>query len=302
MVSLTGVGCDASHIIAQSAANQRSQIHTRRRLSITTINELQATDREIVGHCWLQKPSSGLLQESLDRTNQPMRSLKTYCADVGSIAGGKFGWAGSSRGWEASGTSIDDLACSIARDLDADSPVALGFECPLFVPFVEDSSRLGCAREGEGARPWSAHAGAASLATGLVQVAWLLSRIKEEARQRHQAFLNWQDFGVEYRGLFLWEAFVSAKAKRESHVDDAKAAVDAFVDALPDPRSCIQCSDGAYSLVGAALLRTGWAVDVPCFLSLASSFEPSRVRSNKAMKPTPAQRRITSAGAAYCRC
>jgi hypothetical protein len=45
------------------AANQRSHIHTRRRVSITTINELQATDREIVGHRWLQKASSGLLQE-----------------------------------------------------------------------------------------------------------------------------------------------------------------------------------------------------------------------------------------------
>jgi hypothetical protein len=63
VVSLTVVGCDASHIIAQSAANQRAHIHTRRRVSITTIKELQATDREIVGHRWLQKASSGLLQE-----------------------------------------------------------------------------------------------------------------------------------------------------------------------------------------------------------------------------------------------
>jgi metal-sulfur cluster biosynthetic enzyme len=63
VVSLTVVGCDASHIIAQSAANQRSHIRTHRRVSITTINELQATDREIVGHRWLQKASSGLLQE-----------------------------------------------------------------------------------------------------------------------------------------------------------------------------------------------------------------------------------------------
>ena len=146
--------------------------------------------------------------------NQRMRSLKTYCADIGSIPTGKFGWAGGSRGWGASGTSIDELARSIARDLDADSPVALGFECPLFVPLVGDSSRLGCAREGEGSRPWSAHAGAASLATGIVQVAWLLSRIKQEAQNQHSAFLNWQQFGLGYRGLFLWEVLLPATGQR----------------------------------------------------------------------------------------
>jgi hypothetical protein len=77
--------------------------------------------------------------------------------------------------------------------------------------------------------------------------------------------------GLGYRGHFLWEAFVSAKSKRGSHVDDAKAAVAAFVDALPNPRTCVQCSEGAYSLIGAALLRTGWASDIsllsqPCIV------------------------------------
>ena len=204
------------------------------------------------------------------------RSLKVYCADVGSIAGGKFGWAGKSRDWSALGTSLEKLSRSIARDLDDGSPVALGFECPLFVPFVGDSSRLGCAREGEGARPWSAHAGASSLATGLVQVAWLLNQIKVDAAQPHSAFLSWADFGLEYRGLFLWEAFVSASSKRESHVADAAAAVEAFIDALPDPRSCVHCDGGAYSLIGAAMLRTGWTTSIavlsePCVVVRAAT-------------------------------
>lgn len=99
------------------------------------------------------------------------------------------------------------------------------------------------------------------MATGLVQVAWLLKHIRQQTSQRHRAYLNWADFGVEYRGLFVWEAFVSAKAKGQSHVDDAKAAVDAFIDALPDPRSCIQCRE-KYSLIGAALLRTDWTKDL----------------------------------------
>jgi len=205
-----------------------------------------------------------------------MPSLKTYCADVGSISGQKFGWAAKSSGWEESGSSIEELGSSVARDLEAGSPVALGFECPLFVPFVADPSRLGSARGGEGSRPWSAHAGATSLTTGLVQVAWLLGRIQQLTNQRHRAFLNWTDFSVEYRGLFIWEAFVSASAKRQSHIDDARAAVEAFIEALPDPRSCLQCGDGVYSLVGAALLRTGWATDIevlsqPCLVIRATA-------------------------------
>src|SRR5437867_2964803 len=116
-----------------------------------------------------------------------MRSLKIYCADVGSISTQKFGWAAKSSGWADSGTSIEKLGSSIAADLESDSPVALGFECPLFVPFVAQSSRLGCSREGEGSRPWSAHAGAASLATGLVQVTWLLNRVRELTNGRHRA-------------------------------------------------------------------------------------------------------------------
>lgn len=190
------------------------------------------------------------------------RSLKVYCADVGSIARGRFGWSARSRGTEKSGTSIEQLALAVARDLDAGEPVALGFECPLFIPFVADPSRLGCARDGEGARAWSAKSGSGSLVTGLVQVAWLLNSIKHDAEQSHRAFLDWTAFATEYRGLFLWEAFVSGASKRGSHVDDAAAAVAAFVEALPDPRSSVHCNGDVYSLVGAALLRTKWSADL----------------------------------------
>lgn len=51
-----------------------------------------------------------------------MRSLKTYCVDIGSISGGKFGGAGRSRDWQDSGTGIEKVGSLIARDLDAGSP------------------------------------------------------------------------------------------------------------------------------------------------------------------------------------
>lgn len=188
-------------------------------------------------------------------------AVRVYCADIGSISNGKFGWAGRGAGFEASGTSIEELGRLVATDLESASPVALGFECPLFVPFGGRPSDLGCARQGEGARPWSAQAGAASLATGLVQVAWLLDYVRRQAAGHHRVFLDWASFIAERQGLFVWEAFVSAKAKGQSHVDDATAAVEAFLNAMPELQSCLQCHE-AYSLVGAALLRTGWTKDL----------------------------------------
>jgi hypothetical protein len=117
-------------------------------------------------------------------------ALRIYCADIGSIPKSRFAWAGQSSTWRESDSSIENLATSVAESLDAGDPVALGFECPLFVPIDTDPNLLGCARKGEGMRPWSANAGAASLATGLVQVPWLLRSIRERCQATHRVFLN----------------------------------------------------------------------------------------------------------------
>lgn len=191
-----------------------------------------------------------------------MEGLSVYCADVGSIANQRFGWY--SDRYAVGGGSIADLAERVAQDLRTLRPVALGFECPLFVPVVNDPQRLGCSRPGERSRSWSAGAGAGVLATGLVQVLWLLHEIRARVGDPScRAYLRWQEFIEAGQGLFLWEAFVSGAGKGDSHVADAHAAVDAFRAALPDPdrASCISCSD-VHSLVGAALLRTGWTTEL----------------------------------------
>jgi hypothetical protein len=72
-------------------------------------------------------------------------------------------------------------------------PVALGFECPLFVPLNLQPEALTTARSGEGSRPWSAGAGCGALATGLVQVAWILRKIRQELQAPTPlVFLNGQ--------------------------------------------------------------------------------------------------------------
>jgi hypothetical protein len=64
-----------------------------------------------------------------------MRQLVIYCADIGSVAKRRFGWA---RGVDLQGslsitrcTGIRKLVAWVARDLKTVTPVAIGFECPL---------------------------------------------------------------------------------------------------------------------------------------------------------------------------
>ena len=73
-----------------------------------------------------------------------------YCADIGSIPNGRFGWARSAAAKRKierhrGGTEIVELVDGLADDLAAGHGVALGFERPLFVPVPEQPLRLGTA-------------------------------------------------------------------------------------------------------------------------------------------------------------
>jgi len=206
-----------------------------------------------------------------------MEGLRVFCADIGSVQAGKFGWAASDGDGQASesGSDIRDFAERIVAHLDSGRPASVGFECPLFVPLREDPNRLTAARKGDGSRAWSAGAGTGALATGLVEVSWILREVRRELRREIACHLDWRTFGTS-GGLFLWEAFVSGGSKPQvegnPHAADAMAAVDAFVAALPDPTSVNAIEESeVISLVGMALLRTGWTRDLeslgtPCLV------------------------------------
>lgn len=215
------------------------------------------------------------------RETPDMQQLAVYCADVGSIRQGNFGWAREevpARKIERQrgGTEIRELIDAVAKDLAAGIPVALGFECPLFVPVPEDPFRLGAARPGEGTRPWSAGAGTGALTTGLVQAAWVLTELRNR-RPGDRVFLDWTAFEAVDAGLFLWEAFVTEKAKAVTHVDDATIAVTCFTAALPDPgRASAVTAERPLSLVGAAAAWAGWSDDIellrtPCLVLKAAA-------------------------------
>jgi hypothetical protein len=206
----------------------------------------------------------------------------TYCADIGSIPHGRFGWARSAADEDGmaiqrhrDGTQIVELVDGVAADLAAGYGVALGFECPLFVPVPEQPLRLGRARPGEGNRSWSAGAGAGALATGIAQVAWILSQLRRRCPEA-RPYLDWTEFAAAGRGLFLWEAFVTDRAKAATHADDATVGVAAFRDCLPDPTANdAVAAERPLSLLGAVLLWSGWSSDAgllhrPCLVIKAA--------------------------------
>lgn len=194
-------------------------------------------------------------------------SLVVYCADIGSVANGRFAWARASvrpNSRVSTGTDIRCLVTQVAQDLNSGRKVALGFECPLWVPVSCDPNRLARRRCGERNRAWAAAAGATSLATGLTETAWILSGIRK-ASPHVEAYLDWPRFAAAKHGLFLWEAFVTGGNKSgSSDEEDAAAAVCAFIKATKGRclTSDVTSPHKVRSLIGAALLWAGWSNDI----------------------------------------
>lgn len=192
-----------------------------------------------------------------------------YCADIGSIIRNNFGWAGLLQPGSTIivSSDINELVECVASDLNNRLPVALGFECPLFVPFGRAPEDLLRNRSGERDRSWSASAGAQVLTIGIAQINYTLSKVQSRLAGKCPVFLDWAQFSKAGQGLFVWEAFVSGNGKhgqtQSPHTFDARTAVNAFDAQLSNStlQNAIREST-VHSLIGAALLRTGWTEDV----------------------------------------
>jgi hypothetical protein len=192
-----------------------------------------------------------------------LENLAIFCADVGSIKAKKFGWAATLPGKnDIAGNSIEEFAARIADEIKRENKVAIGFECPLFVPVRINPQDVNAARKGEGNRSWSAGAGTGALATGLVEVLWVMNEISRLLGKSPNAQFQWSEFLVS-DSVFLWEAFITSTAKGAGHSEDAQIAVSHFRNSLPDPWSvnAIQ-EESVLSLVGAAALRAGWTKNI----------------------------------------
>jgi hypothetical protein len=195
-----------------------------------------------------------------------MSNVVIWAIDIGSVMNNKFGWCRIDGAALESGHDIRALASGVAADLGDARAVALGFECPLFVPVPDDPRYLTSARAGEGNRAWSAGAGCGALATGLSESVWVLERIRSAATVPVLPTFGWDAILAGSANLFLWEAFVSGAAKAIegiAHVNDAEIAALAFRNALADvPGAKAVTAPNPFSLIGAALLRAGLTTDL----------------------------------------
>jgi hypothetical protein len=193
--------------------------------------------------------------------NASIEKLAILVADVGSTK--KFGWAGQWGNGTKSGGSIDALAETLLHLIQDGWRVSLGFECPLFIPCPWDATALVKQREGEAGKPWCAGAGANAGILGIQQLCWLLGTLKSKVPCEVHATTNWAEFKTGSYSLYLWEAFVTGKAKSDSHIGDAQKALRTFADALPDLETAnsVKCPR-PISLAGLALLWPGLSLDV----------------------------------------
>lgn len=203
----------------------------------------------------------------------PNFPLDVYCADIGSVTSGNFGWyASRADGTFAQGSVIEELANAVATSLNGGARVALGFEAPMFSPLRRDPQMLTRRRVGETNPNWIGGPGAAVLATALAQVPWILREVKERLQIDGSPTLDWSLFNSGGANLFLWEAFVSGNAKGIDHIEDARIAVNAFTETLPNPHLHSAISEPeVFCLLGAALIRTCWSTDIqllsqPCIV------------------------------------
>lgn len=220
--------------------------------------------------------------------------LRVVAVDAGSVRPvkkskfGKFGWAA----WAMPGGPPDQVVghsgteMAVGRDpggvvrcvlegLKQHDLVALGVECPLMLPVPSAWEELGKARTGESHYAWSAGPGTAAMATGLVQLAWILGKVAAAVPTSATTIPSRWSAEVP---LLLWEAFVSggAKAARDNdrHIADARAAVRAFLRQLGRLRELGDVhvgGHGAFNLAAAAALQAGLRIK-PSELS-----EPLRV-------------------------
>lgn len=199
-----------------------------------------------------------------------------YACDVGSVRAGTFAWARAlpGAGNPCASRDIGALATRLVEDLNASMSVALGFECPLFMPVPEESERLNRGRQGEGNRAMFAPAGAAVATQGLQEAAWILRHLRDRVSDPPPCSLDWctwppQDGGPRF---LLWEAFVSGQVHSSSHERDAATAAVFFRNVEQDLGAMnAVTADQPLSMIHAAALWAGLAADLdrlrcPCLV------------------------------------
>lgn len=192
-----------------------------------------------------------------------------YAVDVGSTLTGRngvaFAWAKVPRAGGQPVASVDPaaLADSVASDVGAGEPVAIGLEAPLYIPVPTDVTRLSRGRQNEGDRSCFAPAGGYVTALALHQTAWLLRRLRpacEELCDLTVDVARWPPTEGQRPVLFFWEAFVSGPAHKNHMHDAATAAM--YFQANQESLATDITAESPLCLFGSAVLWSGWSKDL----------------------------------------
>ncbi len=188
----------------------------------------------------------------------------TYAViDVGSPFQGNLGWFVTGPAGDVEGIDLRDCVAELSRAV-LHGPLILGFEAPMYAPAGREPENLLKAGPGEGNRPWSAGAGAATIAMAMAVVPWVLRSFSSQSTDI-RGWQNWNQLPERPKELLVFEAFVSG-GRSDGHVADARAAVLAA-------RSRFECKppmavssdledEPCLSIIGAALLMAGMTEDV----------------------------------------
>ena len=205
-------------------------------------------------------------------SNRAFNADVVACLDVGSPKRGNVGWAVVDNARSMTGRDLADFVAELAGHVDRGRTVALGFECPLYVPKRVDAFAMTDRRLGEGSLNWCGGPGSSVLATGLVQVNWVLAALRTRANGL-TATTRWREFSGREHPLFIWEAFITrhdgvtvelGPGEISPHEQDALCGALAFQqlsqfrDLLP---SDLQ-DEPAISLIGLQLLESGLSTNV----------------------------------------
>ena len=192
--------------------------------------------------------------------------------DVGSPKTDKLGWAILGLGAEPRlGKDLDAFIAEMA-DLADRWPLVIGFEAPLFIPTRTAALQILTGRKGEGSRPWSAGAGASVTTAALGVVTYTLAGLRRRLTGA-AATTDFRNPPTRAGDALFFEAFVTGLAKGVDHADDALIAAREMQRLLGGEAAYRSAIDEAevFSLLGAALLRTGWSNDLgllssPCLV------------------------------------
>lgn len=205
------------------------------------------------------KPLAGGYSDALEWRNRvAVPEPYVFCVDVGSPT--NIGWA-DSLGASGSACNLHTALQGLGERLRRGEPVALGFEAPIWTPRRVDICQITSARGGverEQRRAWSAGAGCGALGAGLGLMPWCFAMVHTISGPV-PATTNPDRFRTGEAPLFVWEAFVTAKAKGLTHHEDAAVAVAAFWSHWPELRSDVP-GEPAMNHAASALRVSGFTI------------------------------------------